>query len=209
MKLKLTVTMVMILMLTMGCDEQFDQADYEQALAQVDVISKKIDGFQTDVSMALAYFEALADANTAELPFGIDRHDYEAGKQQVAEVNAEINRVQDQLAEVIAALRANPPTVRTGSAAETVRTVADTVSTAAPATAAWNPYAAAIAGIASLVSVLCGALAKHEKDKATVNAKKYQAHKQALELVKAKHPELTAEAYETVGTERAKLRVSP
>jgi outer membrane murein-binding lipoprotein Lpp len=207
MKKKVVLTIVMVWLLVVGCDEDFDQADYDQALAEVQAVSEQVDSFQGDVSAALAYFEALADANTAELPFGIDRADYEQGKQQIAAVDSEIDRVQAQLGDIIAALQANPPTVRTGSAVETVRTVADTVSTAAPATAPWNPYAAAITGIASLVSVICGAWARQEKNKATANAKKYQAHKQALELVKAKHPDLTAEAYETVGAERAKLGV--
>ncbi|KKN73443.1 hypothetical protein LCGC14_0400180 [marine sediment metagenome] len=119
---------------------------------------------------------------------------------KVVKVSEEIDRVQPQVADVIAAMiRADT------SGDDEVDNWVKLLQAGNQASTPWNPYALPATAALSLISMIWGFIKKKEAEK---NRLKYKAHKQGVEkTVISMNTEAANEIYDNIGDARADLGV--
>lgn len=94
---------------------------------------------------------------------------------KTTKVNEEIDKVQKELATVLAAVDGVQIT------GDNIQDILSTASAAVAATAAWNPYAVVISSILGALAMILGVVVKKKGAEAAKALSKYQAHKQGVE----------------------------
>ncbi len=125
---------------------------------------------------------------------------------KVEKVSEEIDRVQPQIADVVAAM-INADT----SGDDEVTNWVKLIQAANQGSAPWNPYVIPIAAVSELALLLWGLIKRKQavdnKQEAEKNRLKYQAHKQGAKLTALENPDFNAKLYRNIGDARANLGV--
>lgn len=201
--LKLQITIVIVAgCLCGGCLEMVTPGDVTATQAGLTRLTVSLDAYQRtvgDMAGQLAR-DKLISAKTAA---------------DVNSINAKIDELQPVLSDAVKAVLAAE------YSGDKVGDVITGVQAANAATAAINPYAPLVDAGTKLLLGLLGvgtaggvyvakkksAEAADGEMKAAESQAKYNAHKQATELLKMAHPEIAAELYAKVGDARAKLGI--
>ena len=125
---------------------------------------------------------------------------------KVEKVSEEIDRVQPQIADVVAAMiKADT------SGDDEVTNWVKLIQAANQGSAPWNPYVIPIAAGTELALLLWGLIKRKQavdnKQEAEKNRLKYQAHKEGVELTALEHTGVAADLYKNIGEARAYLGV--
>ena len=171
-----------------GCDEDEKiTASQLQAFGEpVQELSVAVDGVQVVMGEMLETMQA----------YGIVG---EGVVEKVEKASEEIDRVQPQMADIIAALMKVD-----ASGEDEVANWVKLFRTGTQASAPWNPYALPIALGLDLVLLVWALIKRKEAEK---NGLKYQAHKAGTELTSLENTEVAAKLYKNIGEARANLGV--
>lgn len=195
-KVMLGCVLVVALLLG-GCDEEAFTPEMIQSLAaQNEVLQQQLDNVQ-----AVAR-EVAAEIRAA----GVVDWDV---KVKLDKVNEEVDRVQAQIDKIAQALQ---DVELTGDAAQDFIAQLQAVNAAS---AGVNPYVLPVGGVLTALSIVLGWIAKRNGAEASKQTKKYQAHKQGVELtmkeVSASSDSdvvaIEAQLYANIGAARSSLGV--
>lgn len=185
-KWMLTICCVLLLGVV-GCEDELRPEQVQELAVQVQGLNTAMDSYQS------ATEEVLETLQTHQI---ID----ETVVEKVEKASSEIDRVQPQVADIVAAIMA----VNLGD--NDIDNWIALLQAANQGSAPWNPYALPISAGLTLATLIYGLWKRREaqtnKEEAKQSQAKYQAQKQGTELTARQNPEIQAKLYENIGNAR-------